>query len=231
MISPCGACLSADHAIRRWWSRAKPGIIQGWFRFWKKPVPAIADIAPAPFSELPMPTIGANVAIRCLQIHVCIIYLASGLSKLLGPAWWNGTAIWGTIANYEFAPMQFEIYLSFLRFLGNHPLLADIFMTGGGLFTLTFEIGYAFLIWRPKLRWCYLAGAITLHAGIGLFMGLKTFSLLMLVLNMAFLCAKKKSIGCLVCSACRLATPRPQRYASRTRSPRSQRPSPTVPLA
>ena len=38
-----------------------------------------------------------------MQVHFCIIYLASGASKLQGPAWWNGTALWQTIANYEFA--------------------------------------------------------------------------------------------------------------------------------
>ena len=60
-------------------------------------------------------------------------------------------------------------------------------LTSGGLFTLVFEIGYAFLIWRPKLRWLFLGAAIILHGGIGLFMGLKTFSLMMLVMNMVFL--------------------------------------------
>ena len=49
------------------------------------------------------------------------------------------------------------------------------------------ERGYAFLVWRPATRWLFLAGAILLHGFIGLFMGLKTFSLMMLIFNMAFL--------------------------------------------
>jgi hypothetical protein len=187
MISPCGDVLSMDRWLRRWWSKAKPGVVQGWCRFWKKPIPSASEIAPVAFSETPEPKVSANFAMRMLQIHLCIIYLISGLSKLQGPAWWNGSAIWGTIANFEFAPMQFELYLKFLRFLGSNQLLYDGFLTIGGLFTLTFEIGYAFLIWRPRLRWVWLGMAITLHAGIGLFMGLKTFSMLMLVMNMAFL--------------------------------------------
>jgi hypothetical protein len=60
-------------------------------------------------------------------------------------------------------------------------------MTFSGIFTLIFEIGYAFLIWRPRLRWYFLASAILLHGGIGLFLGLKTFSFIMLSMNMAFL--------------------------------------------
>src|SRR5205823_3217939 len=59
-------------------------------------------------------------------------------------------------------------------------------MTTAGLFTLFFEIGYAFLIWRPSTRWLILGMAITLHGFIGVFMGLKTFSLMMLTMNLAF---------------------------------------------
>ncbi|MSQ95829.1 MAG: hypothetical protein EXR98_14905 [Gemmataceae bacterium] len=185
-ISPCGSAYSVDRLIRKWWVRAKPGIVLAWYRFWKLPTPsALAPARPVP--ETPEPSVAANVAIRLLQIHVCIIYGMAGLSKLQGVSWWNGTALWMTVASYEFAPMQFGTYVKFLTFLGNYPILQEVFLTGGGLFTLTFEIGYLFLIWRPKLRWVFLAGAIILHAGIGLFMGLKTFSLIMLVMNMIFL--------------------------------------------
>ena len=186
MFSPCGEAYSVDRALRRWWVNAKPGVISWWYRLLRLPVPT--PLAPAdPVPDLPAPSVSANFVIRLLQIHVCIIYLMAGLSKLQGNAWWNGNAIWLTLGNYEFAPMQFEIYLRFLRFLGGNQMLYDAFMTGSGLFTLSFEIGYAFLIWRPRLRWIFLAAAILLHGGIGLFLGLKTFSLMMLVLNMAFL--------------------------------------------
>ena len=183
-IGPSGAVFSVDALIRRWWVRAKPGVVQAWCRFWKRPTPeAIAPAAPAE----PAPSVAANVAIRLLQVHLCIIYLMAGLSKLQGQAWWDGGALWLTLGNYEFAPMQFELYMKFVRLLGSHQWLYNAFMTGGGLFTLAFEIGFAFLIWRPKLRWVFLGGAILLHGVIGLFMGLKTFSLIMLVMNMAFL--------------------------------------------
>ena len=187
MIGPSGEVFSLDRVIRRWWSKAKPGFVQGWYRLWGKPVPAVETIAPVAFSETPQPSISANVAIRLLQIHVCIIYLMSGLSKLLGPAWWNGTAIWGTVANFELAPMNYSLYLDFLRFLGNYPLANWIFLTGGGLFTLTIEISNVFLVWRPSLRWLYLSAALLLHMFIGVLMGLSTFALIMVVMNMAFL--------------------------------------------
>ena len=50
-----------------------------------------------------------------------------------------------------------------------------------------FEIGFAFLVWRPRTRWVMIGMAVILHGLIGLFMGLKTFSMIMLVMNMAFL--------------------------------------------
>ena len=186
MFSPCGEYFSLDRLIRKWWFTAKPGVVAWWYRVLRQPMPtdlAAAEAVP----DRPAPSVSANVVIRLLQIHVCIIYLMAGLSKLQGNAWWRGDAIWMCLGNYEFAPMQFEMYLSFLRFLGGNKILYDAFMTFSGIFTLIFEIGYAFLIWRPKTRWIFLTAAVMLHAGIGLFLGLKTFSLMMLVLNMAFL--------------------------------------------
>ncbi|HZZ80556.1 MAG TPA: hypothetical protein VFE62_18780 [Gemmataceae bacterium] len=191
MIGPSGAAFSVDNVIRRWWVKAKPGFVQAWYRWRRQPVPSIADIEPAAPVEI-VPSVSANLAIRLLQIHVGIIYLIAGVSKLLGNSWWTGEALWGTLGNFEFAPMQFEIYRSFLAFIGQYQWLYALIMTGGGLFTLAFEIGYIFLIWQPRLRWVFLAAAILLHGFIGLFMGLKTFSMMMLVMNMAFL--KKEEV-------------------------------------
>ena len=122
-----------------------------------------------------------------MQIHLCIIYFISGLSKLQGGTWWNGTAVWNVMGNFEFAPMHLEAYNNALRFICQNDLLFNVCINGAGLLTLAFEIAYPFLIWKPSTRWIFLSGAIILHGFIGFFMGLKTFSLLMLVFNMAFL--------------------------------------------
>jgi hypothetical protein len=162
MIGPSGAALSIDRLLaRRWWG-----------------------------SET-RPLVSAGFVYRLLQIHLCIIYFVSGIAKLQGLSWWNGTAVWGVLANYEFAPMNSELYQTTLRWLGQNQLLFDTFITGSGYLTLIFEIGYPFLIWRPSFRRLYLLGAIFLHGFIGVFMGLKTFSLMMLVFNMAFLRAEE----------------------------------------
>ena len=167
-IGPSGAALSLDRLFARWWKGRRTG----------------GGLAPLP---PPQPSVSANFAIRLIQVHLCFIYAAAGLSKLMGPGWWNGTALWSVLGNFEFAPMNWGLYNYLLRLLGRNQLVFEIFMTGGAYFTLVFEIMYSVWIWRPATRWMMLAAAILLHGVIGLFMGLGTFALIMLVMNMAFL--------------------------------------------
>lgn len=167
IIGPSGAAVSVDRLISRWWRRRRGELV--------------------PNDERPQPSVSANVAMRALQVHVCIIYAAAGLAKLQGNAWWVGTAVWGTLANAEFAPMQSGWYMMFLRTLTNNYLMLNLFLAAGTYFTLFFEICYAFMIWGKNTRWLMLFMAVVLHGVIGMFMGLKTFALVMLVMNMAFL--------------------------------------------
>jgi hypothetical protein len=124
--------------------------------------------------------------LRLMQIHFCIIYLASGTSKLQGMAWWNGTALWNVVANYEFAPLHLAVYSDFIHFLSQHRWLWEILLEGGVVFTLLLELGFPFLVWNRRLRPYMVAGAVLLHTGIGVIMGLGTFSLCMLCLLLAF---------------------------------------------
>jgi hypothetical protein len=197
MIGPSGAALSVDRLIAHWWRCHHVAVLARWRRFANgirglvrlplKPVPDVSLAVKSVPYVLPAPSVSANLAIRLLQVHVCIIYAMAGLSKLQGPSWWSGNAIWYTLANYEFAPMEFLPYKAFLTYLAMHRPMWEMFMTAGGYFTLFFEIGYPFLIWRPRFRWIFLGMALLLHGGIGFFMGLQTFSLMMLTMNLAFL--------------------------------------------
>jgi hypothetical protein len=171
IIGSSGAALSVDRLIaRNWWTRRSG--------------------RPASEFPPPAPLVSANLALRLLQVHVCIIYMASGLSKLLGPAWWDGTAVWGTMANPEFSPMRYALYMGFLRLLAEHRWLWHLVMTAGTFFTLFFEISFAFLVWNRRLRWIMVVAAVLLHLGIALFMGLVTFSMIMLTAVLAFVPAE-----------------------------------------
>jgi hypothetical protein len=192
MIGPSGAAVSLDRVLARWWAGARPQVLGCWRAFWDRLLgrhrPADDIVTPGIMPPAqPPPLVSANVAIRLLQVHTCIVYLAAGLAKLRGDTWWNGTAVWGSLANFEFAPMQYSLYVSFLRLLCKNLAVWQLFVTVGTGFTLVFEICYAFLIWRPATRWWILGMAIVLHGFIGMFMGLRTFALIMLVMNMAFL--------------------------------------------
>src|SRR6185437_4066225 len=59
-------------------------------------------------SGVPRPTVSANLALRLIQLHVCLVYGMAGLAKLQGPAWWNGMAMWGALASAEFRALDFS---------------------------------------------------------------------------------------------------------------------------
>ena len=60
-------------------------------------------------------------------------------------------------------------------------------MTAGCVFTLFLELAFPFLVWYPRWRWVMMAGAVLLHTGIGILMGLTMFSTLMILLVASFL--------------------------------------------
>jgi hypothetical protein len=170
MIGPSGAALSLDRLIARYWASWRS--LRG-----HRQVAALHQAAPS---------VSANLALRLMQVHACIIYGASGLFKLQGPTWLNGSATWYVMVNPEFSPVRFQLYTESMRFLASHQWLWQIVVTGGVAFTLLFEIGFPFLIWLRKVRPVIIAAAFVLHAGIALHMGLTTFSLMMLSILLAF---------------------------------------------
>jgi hypothetical protein len=162
-VGPSGAALSLD----RWLQKRRA-------RRLGQPEPAVE------------PSRAANFATRLTQVHFCIIYLAAGSSKLLGTTWWDGTALSLVVLNPGLAPLDNALYYRALKLLAGHRLLWELCMTAGVAYTLFVEIGFAFLVWDRRTRWLMLSGSVLLHGGIGLCMGLTTFSLMMMVLVLSF---------------------------------------------
>lgn len=148
MVGPSGARYSLD----RWFAKREAG----------------RDLPVAPSSS-------ANIAIRLIQLHMCVIYFFAGISKLQGPSWWDGSALWGAVGNLEYQSID-------MTWLANWPLLIAA-MTH---ITILWELSYSALVWPRLTRPIMIAMAIPLHLGIGLFLGMPTFGLIMLVGNMAF---------------------------------------------
>ena len=174
MIGPSGAALSVDRLLARYWATRQ----------------ALRSHRPIPEFLPPQPSVSANVALRMMQVHVCIVYLVSGTSKLMGASWWTGYAVWETMANWEFSPMRLQVYMAWLRLLSRHRWLWELVTTGGTYATLAFEISFAFLIWSRRMRGAMIIGSVLLHLGIALCMGLVGFSAMMLILVSSFLSAK-----------------------------------------
>lgn len=120
-------------------------------------------------------SVGNNIVIRLMQIHLCIVYLFAGLGKCQGETWWNGEAIWGALASFEYQTID-------MTWMAHHMWLVSVLT----LVTLIFEVGYIALIWSKLTRPVMLMLAVPLHLGIGLCMGMFEFGLIMLIANLAF---------------------------------------------
>ncbi|MGE3803563.1 MAG: HTTM domain-containing protein [Gemmataceae bacterium] len=126
------------------------------------------------------PSWSANLAIRMIQVHIGIVYLCAGLAKLQGSRWWDGTAVWLSLMLSEFALFDF----GWLAHGGD--LFCLTLSNVGVAVTLFLEIGFAFLVWNRSWRPVMLGLAVVLHAGIGIFMGMAAFGLVMLTGCLAF---------------------------------------------
>jgi hypothetical protein len=181
MFAPCGATWSVDWLIGRY--RAARKALSAESRVPSgKPLSALSTQPPALFS------VSANVVIRLIQVQYCFMYISAGLAKLKGDAWWNGTAPWYCLTNPEFSPLHIPYFRQALVWLckDDNRWLWEIYMSSTDAFTLVLEIGLPFLVWT-RLRPLMICGAILLHLGIALNMGLVVFTLFMYALLLAWM--------------------------------------------
>lgn len=148
MLAPCGAVYSLD----------------AWRRRGAADLPAHAE-----------PSVASNICTRLIQVHLCIIYLFGGLSKMRGDFWWEGSAMWWSIVNYEYQSLD-------VVWLGRSPFIIAVLTHA----TVFWETGYAALIWPRLTRPLVLAMAIFVHGGIAIVLGMPTFGFMMIVANLAF---------------------------------------------
>lgn len=159
MISPCGSCFSLDARLRkRLANRRRDSRLLQWL---------LPDATPS---------IAANIATRLLQLHLCVIYLFGGLSKARGQSWWDGTAMWYSVGNYEYQSVD-------MTWMASFPRLTSALTHA----TVCWEIFYCALVWPKLTRPIVLAIAVMVHGGIALFMGMITFGTMMIAANMIFI--------------------------------------------
>lgn len=141
MFAPAGATWSVDAWLRRRW---------GW-------------------GAREEPVVIPPWSVRLLQIHVCYVYLFTGLWKLWdgdwGEDWLNGEAVYwmlNDLAISRWSYLDVPIPMLFCRL--------------GSWGTLIFELGFPVAVLFRRLRYWWLAVGLALHIGIFLTIDVGWFS-------------------------------------------------------
>ncbi|MBK7870284.1 MAG: HTTM domain-containing protein [Saprospiraceae bacterium] len=100
----------------------------------------------------------STLAIRVLQIHLCLVYFSAGYEKMLYTAWWEGNVLWRSMVQPDFR--QFD--MTWLAYYPWIPMLLS-------WFTMIIETFYFIGVWIPRVRVFWLFSIIGLHIGIACF--------------------------------------------------------------
>lgn len=163
MLSNCGSQISLDARLRRWLD-SKADILPRRKRWLAWLFPSATE------------AVANNVATRLIQLHLCIIYLFGGLGKMRGEMWFDGSALWYTLVNYEYQSLD-------LAWLGQWRFVIATLTA----LTIFWETFYIALVWPQLTRPLALCMALLVHGGIAVALGMVTFGAIMVVANLAFI--------------------------------------------
>lgn len=153
-------------SVDRWWARRK------------------AKSRPAAAAQLasPIKSLAATVSVRLVQVHLALIYLMMGVSKVAEPAtmveggpWWRGEAVWWLIARPDTRLVD-------LTGLHDNILILNAWTHA----IVLFELLFALLIWNRTARPLLLVLAVPMWLSLALITGQIPFCLMMLIANLAF---------------------------------------------
>lgn len=106
-----------------------------------------------------------------ILIHLCIVYVFAGLAKIVSITWWNGEAVWRSMASIYNDLFKISPYI--LAIVGivtvlietAYPLLMSIKMTKKSTFLLVvgMHIGIAFMLDLPIFAAIMIVWNITAH--------------------------------------------------------------------
>jgi hypothetical protein len=122
-------------------------------------------------------TILHNAALLASLLQVSILYMNAGLLKIRGEMWQEGTALYYILRVEEFQPFP---WLS--RLVYDNAL----FVTAGTYAAVFIQITFPLLMLNTVTRRLGLVAVTGMHAGIGLLMGLSSFSLIMIATDLLF---------------------------------------------
>ena len=113
--------------------------------------------------------------LRLIRMQVCVIYLNSGLWKLMYDTWRDGTAV------------HYAINLNIFHRFPYPPTFLEPLTTVATYTTLVWEIGFAFMMMNRVTRRIALWLGVSMHLGMAFMLELGPFSFVMIASYLAFL--------------------------------------------
>jgi hypothetical protein len=104
-------------------------------------------------------SVGANLALRLLQVHFALVMLVSGLHKLQFGDWWAGLALWPALHP------PFETTLEGLRQEAPHASFTLTLLSAAAYAALAWQIAFPAFAWRPRWRPVLLGGGLLAWLG------------------------------------------------------------------
>jgi hypothetical protein len=114
--------------------------------------------------------------LRLMRIQVGLIYVVSGISKLFGASWQDGTALYFVLNSNQFR-----------RFPAGVPASLESLTIAGSYAVLYWEVLFAPALLHPVTRRIALALGVVVHLSMWLFLEVGPFSWVMLATYLAFL--------------------------------------------
>lgn len=114
---------------------------------------------------------------KVVQLHVCLIYLATGIAKLHGQSWHDGSGLWDAINQPQF----YSVLTSYWQRFFTVPGVAVVLGMGALLTELLFPV----LIWVRGINKVMLLLIVLLHTFIAVVMGLWLFAFVMIAFDLA----------------------------------------------
>jgi hypothetical protein len=119
-----------------------------------------------------------NAAMLAFAIQLGVMYGVAGLTKVQGEMWREGTALYYALRGGQYVwPGKSEWLYR------NGPLMAFV-----SQMTVLFQVGFPFMLFMNRYtRLLVILISISFHLSIALFMGLITFSLYMMAVDLALI--------------------------------------------
>ncbi|SFJ53980.1 Vitamin K-dependent gamma-carboxylase [Halobacillus dabanensis] len=118
-----------------------------------------------------------NLAVLASILQLCLMYLSSGLHKVMGEMWTNGTALYYILQVGEYTHPFFQTIIS----------SSEIILMIGAYSAIFIQLSFPFLLLNRYTKYLAMFNIVALHIGIAVVMGLFTFSAAMITMQLLML--------------------------------------------